>query len=250
MRVFMDESSNIASHCPITLKWAGLIFRADKSRSIVIIKGGSINTTPFSVSSQFTDSQKLWFLQYLLIPWFQWAVLIYEVPISLAVKVEERASVYQKWLKLHQSITSLSFYCSASPCAFPVRSLRSLLKSSKISGHFLLKYSHDPLVSSCVPKLQAGNLQVEEAVQTCKTDLQHKSIIGHQQHQLRISPKVPTDKFSKEFRTFICCYYKEIDYIYCMPFQRQCNEKPRAIGLGCSIIFNNFFPGSHYWQCH
>ena len=158
MRVFMDESSNIASHCPITLEWAGLIFRADKSRSIVIIKGGSINTTPFSVSSQFTDSQKLWFLQYLLIPWFQWAVLIYEVPISLAVKVEERASVYQKWLKLHQSITSLSFYCSASPCAFPVRSLRSLLKSSKISGHFLLKYSHDPLVSSCVPKLQAGNL--------------------------------------------------------------------------------------------
>ena len=36
--------------CTTALKWAGLEFRADKLRSIVIIKGWSMKTTPFSVS--------------------------------------------------------------------------------------------------------------------------------------------------------------------------------------------------------
>ena len=198
MRAFMDDvnimSSTICgakillSRCTIALNWAGLTFRADKSRSIVI-KGRSMNTAPFSVSSprelsdftsfipsihsrpvkflgqiidgsisdrkslhelekklldtlniidtsHFTGSQKLWFLQHLLSPGIQWPILIYEVPISLAFKLEQKASVHiRKWLKLHRSITSLSLYSSALPCALPVRSLTSVLKSSKISGH-------------------------------------------------------------------------------------------------------------------
>ena len=60
VRAFMDDlniSSTISSartllsHCTIALKWAGLTFRGDKSRSIVIMKGRSMNTTSFSVSS-------------------------------------------------------------------------------------------------------------------------------------------------------------------------------------------------------
>ena len=61
MRTFTDDlnimSSTICgpktllSRCTIALNWAGLTFRADKSRSIVIIKRRSMNTTPFSVSS-------------------------------------------------------------------------------------------------------------------------------------------------------------------------------------------------------
>ena len=60
MRAFMYELNMSAticgaktslSRCAIALNWAGLTFRADKSRSIVIIKGRSMNTTPFSVSS-------------------------------------------------------------------------------------------------------------------------------------------------------------------------------------------------------
>ena len=91
-------------------------------------------------TSYFTGSQKLWFLQHLLIPPIQWPILISEVPISLAFKFEQKASVFiWKWLKLHKSITSLSFYSSAFPCPLPVRSLTSVLKSSKISGHLLLK---------------------------------------------------------------------------------------------------------------
>ena len=134
-------------------------------------------------TSHFTGSQKLWFLQHLLIPRIQWPILIYEVPISLAFKLEQKASVYiRKWLKLHKSITSLSFYSSASPCPLPVRILKYVPKFSKISRHLLLKHSQDASVSSSVPKLQAGNWQVEEAVRACETDLKHKSIIGHHQH--------------------------------------------------------------------
>ena len=167
-----------------------------------------------------TGSQKLWFLQHLLIPRIQWPILIYEVPISLAFKLEQKASVHiRKWLKLHKSITSLSFYSSASPCPLPVRSSTSVLKSSKISRHLLLKHSWDPSVSSCVPKLQAGHWQVEGAVQACETDLRHKSIIRHHQHSRHglgyiKSSKIPPDKSSRDYRTFISNHHKEIDDTY------------------------------------
>ena len=113
----------------------------------------------------------------------------------------------------------MSFYSSASPCPLPVRSLTSVLKSSQISGHLLLKYSRDPSVSSCVPKLQPGHWQVEEAVQACETDLRHKSIIGDHQHSRHglgyiKSSKIPPDKSSRDCRTFISNHHKEIDDTY------------------------------------
>ena len=113
----------------------------------------------------------------------------------------------------------MSFYSSASPCPLPVRSLTYVLKSSKISGHLLLKHLQDPSVSSCVPKLQAGHWQVEEAVQACETDLRHKSIIGHHQHSPHglgyiKSSKVPSDKSSRDYRTLISSHHNEIDDTY------------------------------------
>ena len=115
--------------------------------SIVIVKGRSMNTTPFSVSkasvqpevpsripsihsrpikflghiidgpildrnssaeikdkllvglsvidrSHFTGTQKLWILQHLLIPRIQWLLLIYEIPISLVFKLEQKVSIF------------------------------------------------------------------------------------------------------------------------------------------------------------
>ena len=140
--------------------------------------------------------------------------------MSLAFKLGQKASVHiRKWLKLHKSITSLSFHSSASPCQLPVRSLTSVLKSSKISGHLLLKHSQDPSVSSCVPKLQAGHWQVEEAVQASEKVLRHKSIIGHHQHSRYglgyiKSSKIPSNKSSRDYRTFISNHHKEIDDTY------------------------------------
>ena len=78
--------------------------------------------------SHFTGTQKLWILQYLLIPRIQSPLLIYEVPISLAFKLEQKVSVFiRKWLHLHHSTSSLCFYSSASPCPLPIKSLSSAL---------------------------------------------------------------------------------------------------------------------------
>ena len=167
-------------------------------------------------TSHFTGSQKLWSSQNLLIPRIQWTILIYEVPISLVSKLEQKASVS---LKLYKSITSLPFYSSASHCPLPVRSQTSVLKSSKISRHLLLKQSRDASVSSCVSKLQADNWQVDEAVHACETDIKHKSITGHHQHSCHglgyiKTSKVPSDKSSRDYRTFIFSHHKEIEDTY------------------------------------
>ena len=115
----------------------------------------------------FTGTQKLWILQHLLIPRIQWPLLIYEIPISLAFKLEQKVSIFiRKWLHLHHSTSSLCFYSSVLPCPLPIKSLSSTLKASKISGHLLLRSS----ISSCVPKLQTGTWKVEDAVLSCEND--------------------------------------------------------------------------------
>ena len=49
--------------------------------------------------------------------------------------------------------------------------------------------------------------------------LRHKSIIEHHEHSCQglgyiESPKIPSDKSSKEYRTFTSSHYKEIDNTY------------------------------------
>ena len=83
----------------------------------------------------------------------------------------------------------------------------------------MLKYSQDASASSCVPKLQAVNWQVEEAVCACETDLKHKSIVGHHQHSCHRlgnikTSKVSSDKSSKDCRTFVSSHHKEIEDTY------------------------------------
>ena len=60
VRAFMDDlnllSSSVAgaqdllARCTTALTWAGMDFRAEKSRSFVVVKGKSMNSTPFCVS--------------------------------------------------------------------------------------------------------------------------------------------------------------------------------------------------------
>ena len=107
--------------------------------------------------SSYKGTQKLWILQHLLIPRTQWSLFIDEILISHASFLEKKISKYiRKWLNIHSSTTDLSFYCSISPCPLPIKSLTSILKSSKISGHLLLRDSKDPLVSSVSSILKTG----------------------------------------------------------------------------------------------
>ena len=61
LRAFMDDlnllcssvpgAKVLLSRCTKALNWAGMEFRPNKSRSIIIVNGRSMNVTPFSVSS-------------------------------------------------------------------------------------------------------------------------------------------------------------------------------------------------------
>ena len=46
----VSGAQNLLDRCATVLKWAGMNFRADKSRSFVMIKGKSLNSTPLSVT--------------------------------------------------------------------------------------------------------------------------------------------------------------------------------------------------------
>ena len=170
--------------------------------------------------SHFTGTQKLWILQHLLIPRIQWPLLIYEIPISLAFKLEQKVSVFiRKWLHLHRSTSSLCFCSSVSLCPLTIRSLSSALKASKISGHLLLRNSKDPLVSSCIPKLQTGTWKVEDAVSSCENDIKINQVCGNSHHNRHglgytTTPKVPRHKSSKHYRRYISEYHKSIDDTY------------------------------------
>ena len=50
MTTKVSGAQTLLFRCITALTWVGLEFRADKRRSIVIVKGRSMNTTPFSVS--------------------------------------------------------------------------------------------------------------------------------------------------------------------------------------------------------
>ena len=120
---------------------------------------------------------------------------------SLYSKVAKAPKIHIKFVILLFSLL-LSITC---------KKLNICLKPSKISRDLLLKYSQDPSVSCCVPKLQAGNWQGEEAVQASETDLRHKSITGHHQHSCHGLGYI---KSSRDYRTFISSRHKEIDVTY------------------------------------
>ena len=80
----------------------------------------------------------------------------------------------RKWLNIDSSTTDISFYSLISPCPLPKKSLTFILKSSKISGHLLLRDTKDPLVSSVSPSLKSGYWKSTSATQindlnSCKT---------------------------------------------------------------------------------
>ena len=197
--------------------------------------------------------QKLWILQHLLIPRIQWPLLIYEIPISLAFKLEQKVSIFiRKWLHLHHSTSSLCFYSSVSPCPLPLKSLSSALKASKISGHLLLRNSKDPLVSSCVPKLETGTWTVEDAVLSCENDIKISQVYGnghHNRHGLWYSttPKVPKNKSSKHYQRYISAHHETIDDAMASP--KLSNYSSRASGQDGRTMFNKTFLSLLWWQC-
>ena len=123
---------------------------------------------------------KVWILQHLLVPRLCWPLLIYEIPISVVLHLEQKISCYmQKWLNLHNSTTNICLYSSVSPCHLPIKSLTSVMKSAKVSGHLLLRKSSDQCVSGTNIDLKSGKWKVPDAVREAESTLEFKKIIGY-----------------------------------------------------------------------
>ena len=105
--------------------------------------------------------------------------MIYEIYTSAAPNLEKKISTYiRKWLGLHSSTTNISLYSSCSPCPLPVKKLTAVLKSSKLSGHLLLRDSQDPLIVPSCPKLKSGQWDAESSIKTSETELTYRKIRG------------------------------------------------------------------------
>ena len=95
---------------------------------------------------------KVWILQRL-----RWPLLIYQISISVVNCIEHKISSFlRKWLNIHHSTTNLCLYSSTSPCPLPLKSLTSILKSTKVSGHLLLRESADKQISKSACQLKCG----------------------------------------------------------------------------------------------
>ena len=156
--------------------------------------------------SYLLGTSKVWVLQFLLLQQVRWLIMIYEIPISIVEKLEQRISKHiRKWLGFHPSISSLALYSKSSPCPLPFTSLTSLFKTTKASAQLQLRDSKDPVVSSSAPVIVTGRKwSVTESVQDAENMLYFKKILGHTQSGragLGYTPieQVPV-KGSKEYR--------------------------------------------------
>ena len=116
------------------------------------------------------------------------------------------------------NIKSLFFYSSVSLCPLPIKSLLSVLKPSIISAHLLLRNSFDPLLSSCIPKLQTDTWKVEDAVLSCKNDIKINQVCGnshHNRHEIGYtSTQKAPKKEPKHYQRYILDHHKTFDGTY------------------------------------
>ena len=121
-----------------------------------------------------------WILQHLLIPRIQWLLLIYEIPVSLAFKLEQKVSgSIRKWLHLHH-LTSTIFSISVS---IANKKLIITTKSFKNQWAFTFKISsQDSLVSGCIPKLQTATWEAKDAFSFCENDIKINQVCGNSYH--------------------------------------------------------------------
>ena len=125
------------------------------------------------------------------------------------------SSLLRKWLRLHPSITNICLYSQISPCPLPIKSLTSVLKAAKVSGHLLLRESADEFVSSCNPPLKSGFWNVAQEVISAESRLEFQKLLGYHQtnragfgsfHQ----PEIPK-KLSHSYRTLVSSTIHEED---------------------------------------
>ena len=139
-----------------------------------------------------------------------------------------------KWLNIHSSTTDISLYSLISPCPLPIKSLISIPKSSKISGHQLLWDSKDPLVSFVSPSLKHGHWKATPATQITKAKLNFCKIRGPL-HLGRsglgnVKPTPVPEERSQAHRKLVSKTHREIEEEHNV--ERALHTTPTTMSLG------------------
>ena len=159
---------------------------------------------------------KVWILQNMLIPRLRWPLLIYKISISVVNCIEHKISSFlRKWLNIHHSTTNICLYSSTFPCPLPLKSLTSVLKSTKVNGHLLLRESADKQIFKSASQLKCGLWDVAEAVVDAESRLEFQRVIGYRQTSRAgfgsfKSPSIPR-RNSHEYRRLILDLVGEVD---------------------------------------
>ena len=197
--------------------------------------------------SSFKGTPKLWILQHLFIPRIQWSLIIYEISISRASFLERKISNFiRKWLNIHSSATDISLYSLISPCPLPTKSLTSILKSWKISGHLLLQDSKDLLVSSVSPSLKSGHWKATSATQITEAELNLCQIRGPL-HLGRsglgsIKPTSVPEEGSQAHRKSVAKTHREIEEEHNL-------ESALQLQLQCQWVqWKNYIQNNFFWK--
>ena len=132
------------------------------------------------------------------------------------MSANQRYPIIKDWLGLHHTTSAVCLYASSSPCPLPIKSLLSILKRAKISGHLLLRDSSDPLISGCDIALKSGKWKVAEAANAAEAEISVQQMCGPTQIGraglgLHTSKPVPQQKNSHEYRRLISDTYRNID---------------------------------------
>jgi len=94
---------------------------------------------------------KLWCLQFGLFPRLTWLLSVYEIPLSVAEKMEILVSLYiRKWLGVPRCLSTVALY-GKGILQLPVSSLVEEFKRTEVRTEFLLVGSKDVGVSKVVP---------------------------------------------------------------------------------------------------
>ena len=149
-------------------------------------------------------------------PRLRWPLLFYKISISVVNYIEHKISSFlRKWLNIHHSTTNICLYSSTSSCHLPLKSLTSILKSTKVSGHMLLRESADKQIYKSASQLKCGFSDVAEAVVDAESRLEIQKVIGYHQTSGAgfgsfKSPSIPR-RNSHEYRRLISDLVGEID---------------------------------------
>ena len=112
-------------------------------------------------------------------------------------------------------MTNICLYSLTSPCPLPLKSLTSILNSSKVSGHLLLRESADKQISESASQLKCGFWDVAEAVFDAESRLKFQKVIGYHQTSRAgfgsfKSPSI-LHRNSQEYRRLISDLVGEVD---------------------------------------